>query len=69
MSQFECKNGHLMTSGMVRCIKCGSRVHYMDGLSSAAWAKIEREGDSYEEESNKEDCEETCKKESEVENE
>jgi len=33
MSDFECRNGHLMRSSDTRCKKCGASLYSMDGLS------------------------------------
>lgn len=66
MSEFACANWHIMRSGEVKCTECGGRVHYMDGLSSAAMARMERnEGDHYEEIEKcwKEGCEQDCEEE------
>ena len=42
MSEFECRNGHLMPSGKYFCPECGERVARMDGYSAREWAAIER---------------------------
>ena len=61
MSEFECKNGHLMASGKFKCDICGSRLHRMDGMTAREIARQEaaidaaydmyemEEGDFYEE--------------------
>ena len=45
MSEFECRNGHLMPSGKFKCEICGARLHRMDGMTSR---EIER-SDAHEE--------------------
>jgi len=41
MSDFECKNGHLMASGKFKCDICGSRLHRMDGMTAREIARQE----------------------------
>jgi hypothetical protein len=58
MSQFECKWGHIMSSGDKECFQCakagypGERIYYMDGLTSS---QLRRQ----EEQENRRDYEET----------
>lgn len=33
MSEFECRNHHLMKSGEYSCRICGERIEYTDGMS------------------------------------
>ena len=44
MSEFECKNGHLMKSGEYICPICGARIGKVDGMSRA---EFEREDEDY----------------------
>ena len=41
MSEFECRNGHLMPSGKFKCEICGARLHRMDGMTSRQIARQE----------------------------
>jgi len=41
MSEFECRNGHLMASGEFTCSICGARLHRMDGMTSREIARQE----------------------------
>jgi len=44
MSEFECKNGHLMKSGEYICSICGERISRVDGMSRA---EFERDDEDY----------------------
>jgi len=33
MSEFICRNGHLLKSGEFRCSCCGEKIHQTDGIS------------------------------------
>jgi len=44
MSEFECREGHLIPPGKVRCPICGGRIHKMDGQSAEEIEADEREG-------------------------
>ncbi len=53
MSEFTCKNGHIMRPGQLVC-SCGESLYQMDGLSKAELRR--QEEDEYpEEDSNNED--------------
>ena len=46
MSEFECRNRHMMKSGEYECSICGAKVTYMDGLSSSQIAEMDRDADN-----------------------
>lgn len=39
MSDFECRNGHLMRG--TTCDICGGTAYRMDGMTGRQWAKLE----------------------------
>jgi len=41
MSDFECRNGHLMRG--TTCDICGGTAYKMDGMTGKQWAKMEAE--------------------------
>lgn len=42
MSEFECKNGHMMLSREQKCRVCGSPVYTMDGMTGRQLIEMER---------------------------
>ena len=42
MSEFTCRNGHLMRTGQLRCEDCGAPLHAMDGMTDKQIRKQER---------------------------
>jgi len=42
MSEFVCRNGHLMSSKDRRCRECGSSLYMMDGMTSNEWKRFEK---------------------------
>lgn len=40
MSEFECRNHHLMKSGDVFCRQCGEPLMYCDGMSRRQYEKF-----------------------------
>ena len=57
MSEFACKNGHLMRSGEFKCRECGAKLHTMDGFTDAQWRMMESEPDEFN--FREEECEHT----------
>lgn len=45
MSEFECKNGHLMKSGEYTCPVCGAKIARMDGMTRSECRREEMESD------------------------
>lgn len=43
MSEFMCKNGHLMAGSEKYCPVCGSPAYYMDGLTGSQLKQMEQE--------------------------
>lgn len=58
MSEFECKNGHLMKSGEYICTLCGSGIGREDGISSSEARKREEMEDLEDPEEEEEEPEE-----------
>ena len=42
MSEFACRNGHLMRSGDRVCPECGEPCYTMDGMTGRQMAEMER---------------------------
>jgi len=57
MSEFTCKNGHIMKSGL-KCHICGDRLARMDGLSASELRRKEAWEDRMEGEERSEDPDE-----------
>lgn len=43
MSEFECRNGHIMKSGEYFCNVCGERIGKMDGMTRGEANKEDQE--------------------------
>ena len=50
MSEFACRNGHLMSPGQLSCYICGEPMHTMDGKTDAELRAEERYENEDEEE-------------------
>lgn len=56
MSEFLCKNGHVMKTGDIIC-KCGARLYFMDGSTNWQLRKMEelQEAEKWKEEDENEE--------------
>jgi len=43
ISEFMCKNGHLMSYKDKKCRECGKEIKYMDGMSDAEYENQEKQ--------------------------
>jgi len=47
MSDFECKNGHLMPCGKSKCPECGAPLWTMDGCTARELEARDKDDDGY----------------------
>lgn len=59
MSEFECRNGHLMRSRDRICLICSSPVYRMDGFTGKELEMAEKEEDYYSREEMEEEKDDT----------
>ena len=57
MSEFECRNGHLMPSGKFKCPECGAPLYKMDGFTAKQHKMMEADDYDDREEDDREDFE------------
>jgi len=57
MSEFACRNGHIMPSGKLYCPECGCGLHTMDGYTNADLIRMDRETEERERERENEEDE------------